>query len=188
MEYAPHPHPYVGLDSFIHSADVHPLHVDLHALGFNSRRLPRPELHPLQGCSQDPGSYIADPKCYPATDCSCRKALRQINPAILREGTPAHDEYLDALACGKPAFEKPFPFGSSPGLLTNCGVISVPHRLFGFEHVSGTAGANTTWMMCATEAKQGFSSSKSASSQASKATLGGRYDHCRGLFYSNSSS
>ena len=120
IKYAPHPLPYEGSDGFIHSADVHPPRVDFHALGFNSRRLPRPEFHPIQGCSQDPASAS---------------------------------------------------LGSSPGLLTNGGVIAVPRQLFGFEYVSGTAGTNTTWMMCTTNAKRGFSSSKSASSLQ---VLGGR--------------
>ena len=186
IKYAPHPLPYEGSDGFIHSADVHPPHVDFHALGFSSRRLPTPELHPIQSCSPDPDFYTGDFKC--AQDCPCRKTLQRMFYSTLLEGTPAHAEYQNAAACGKSRFGKPLPFGTLPGLLTNCGVIAVPPQLFGFQHKSGTAGINTTWMMCATETKLGFSSSKSASSQASKATLGGRYDHCRGLFYSNSSS
>ena len=49
LEYTPHPLPYRGDDGFLHSADVHPPHVDFSALGFNSRRLPTPELHPVYG-------------------------------------------------------------------------------------------------------------------------------------------
>ena len=53
VKYTPHPLPYQGLEGVLHSADVHPPHVDFSALGFNSRRLTRPELHPVQGCSPD---------------------------------------------------------------------------------------------------------------------------------------
>ena len=53
-EYAPHPFPYEGADGLLHSADVPPPHVDFSALGFNSRRLPIPELRPVHGCSPSP--------------------------------------------------------------------------------------------------------------------------------------
>ena len=53
VKYTPHPLPYQASEGVLHSADVHPPHVDFSALGFNSRRLTRPELHPVQGCSPD---------------------------------------------------------------------------------------------------------------------------------------
>ena len=49
-KYAHHPLPYEGPDGFLHSADVCPPQVDFAALGFHSRRLPTPELHPRYGC------------------------------------------------------------------------------------------------------------------------------------------
>ena len=83
----------------IHSADVRPPYVDFTAMGFNSRRLPTPELHPIYGCSPNSSHQFKD-----------------------------------------------FPYGALPGLLTNGGVIPVPHQLFGFEYVTGT-GRNTVWAM-----------------------------------------
>ena len=53
VKYTPHPLPYQASEGVLHSADFHPPHVDFSALGFNSRRLTRPELHPVQGCSPD---------------------------------------------------------------------------------------------------------------------------------------
>ena len=100
VKYTPHPFPYEDPPGTIHSADVHPPHVDFYALGFNSRRLPTPELHPKQGCMSNPDWH----------------------------------QFAE------------FPFGALPGLLTNGGVIQVPHQLFGFEYVSGT-GRDTVWAM-----------------------------------------
>ena len=59
-EYAHHPFPYEGVDGCLHSADVHPPHVDFSALGFNSRRLPRPEHYPVHGCSPSSGLYQSE--------------------------------------------------------------------------------------------------------------------------------
>ena len=56
-KYAPHPLPYRGPDGFLHSADVHPPRVDFAALGFNSRRLPTPEMHRISSCLPSDGSY-----------------------------------------------------------------------------------------------------------------------------------
>ena len=98
-KYTPHPLPYEDPPGVIHSADVHPPYVDFTAMGFNSRRLPTPELHPIYGCSPN-----------------------------------SSHQYKD------------FPYGALPGLLTNGGVITVPHQLFGFEYVSGT-GRGTVWAM-----------------------------------------
>ena len=125
--------------------------MDFSALGFNSRRLPTPQLYPANGCSPSPEFYTSscNPDCW--EDCACRAKWRRLQTTRpLVEGTPIYAEYLDALAYHKTAFEKPSPFGSLPGLLTNSGVILVPQQLFGFEYVSGTVGRNTTWMMCAT--------------------------------------
>ena len=99
-KYTPHPLPYEDPPGEIHSADVRPPQVDFTALGFNSRRLPTPELRPIHGCS-------------PSPDLSQSES---------------------------------FPFGALPGLLTNGGVIQVPHQLFGFEYVSAT-GRDTVWAM-----------------------------------------
>jgi len=101
-KYTPHLLPYENPPGVLHSADVHPPHVDFTALGFNSRRLPIPELHPKHGCISNP------------------------------------DWHQFA--------EDSFPFGALPGLLTNSGVIPVPHQLFGYEYVSGT-GRDTVWAM-----------------------------------------
>ena len=98
-KYTPHPLPYEDPPGVIHSADVRPPYVDFTAMGFNSRRLPTPELHPIYGCSPN-----------------------------------SSHQYKD------------FPYGALPGLLTNGGVIPVPHQLFGFEYVTGT-GRNTVWAM-----------------------------------------
>ena len=103
-KYTPHPLPYEDPPGVIHSADVHPPYVDFLRLGFNSRRLPTPELHPIHGCS--PTSSHQSCVCHP----------------------------------------EPVSFGALPGLLTNGGVIPVPHKLFGFEYVSGT-GRDTVWAM-----------------------------------------
>ena len=53
-KYTPHPLPYEDPPGEIHSADVRPPQVDFTALGFNSRRLPTPELRPIHGCSPSP--------------------------------------------------------------------------------------------------------------------------------------
>ena len=53
-QYTPRPLPYEDPPGILHSADVHPPHVDFTALGFNSRRLPTPELRPIHGCSPSP--------------------------------------------------------------------------------------------------------------------------------------
>ena len=101
-KYTPHLLPYEDPPGVLHSADVHPPHVDFTALGFNSRRLPIPELHPKHGCIPNPDWHQL-----------------------------AGDS---------------FPFGALPGLLTNGGVIQVPHQLFGYEYVSGS-GRDTVWAM-----------------------------------------
>ena len=66
VKYTPHPLPYEDPPGVIHSADVHPPYVDFLALGFNSRRLPTPELHPIYGCSPSSnyqfGSYVCHPE------------------------------------------------------------------------------------------------------------------------------
>ena len=105
-KYTPHPLPYEDPPGVIHSADVHPPYVDFLALGFNSRRLPTPELHPIHGCSPNSSHQLQSCVCHPES----------------------------------------VSFGALPGLLTNGGVIPVPHKLFGFEYVSGT-GRDTVWAM-----------------------------------------
>ena len=62
-KYTPHPLPYEDPPGVIHSADVHPPYVDFLRLGFNSRRLPTPELHPIHGCS--PTSSHQSCVCHP---------------------------------------------------------------------------------------------------------------------------
>ena len=63
-KYTPHPLPYEDPPGVIHSADVHPPYVDFLALGFNSRRLPTPELHPIYGCSPS-SNYHSSCVCHP---------------------------------------------------------------------------------------------------------------------------
>ena len=106
VKYTPHPLPYEDPPGVIHSADVHPPYVDFLALGFNSRRLPTPELHPIHGCSPNSSHQLQSCVCHPES----------------------------------------VSFGALPGLLTNGGVIQVPHQLFGYEYVSGT-GRDTVWAM-----------------------------------------
>ena len=56
-QYAPHPLPYQGSDGFLYSADVKPPQVDFAALGFNSRRLPIPEPHPVHFTAPSPAIF-----------------------------------------------------------------------------------------------------------------------------------
>ena len=127
-EYAPHPFPYEGADGFLHSADVHPPQVDFSALGFNSRRLPTPVLHPVHGCSRDEKFY------------TCGSPHCEVNAKW--PGWRLHWDHIGA------DFAQPSPFGSLPGLLTSGGVIQMPSQLFGFNHISGS-GRDTIWAMSA---------------------------------------
>ena len=68
----------------------------------------------------------------------------RLMPSGLGGGRRLHWDHVGA------DFAQPSPFGSLPGLLTDKGVLQVPNQLFGFEHVPGTHGRDTTWMMCAT--------------------------------------
>ena len=70
-------------------------------------------------------------------------------PAFWKERLPLlntkQPSLVERLALGNPPPSVPCPVFSPT-------VIAVPRQLFGFEHVSGTAGTNTTWMMCTTKA------------------------------------
>ena len=125
LEYTPRPLPYRGDDGFLHSADVHPPQVDFDALGFNTRRLPTPELHPVNSCSPAQQFYTCG-----SSDCEfdARKRL--------------HGYHTGA------AFAQPSPFGSLPGLLTSGEVIQTPSQLFGFDYISGSC-RDTIWAMSA---------------------------------------
>ena len=125
--------PGLGDRAIIFSAQVSPPIVDFRALGFGPRFLPRPELFPVQGCSQDPAVYLCK------DGLNCRASGRHYS---------SYTRWLD----GQPSWHKgpahsdPSPFGTLPGLETDFGITDVPESLFGWKYDSGT-GRTTKWIM-----------------------------------------
>ena len=127
--------PGLGDRAIIFSAPVSPPSVDFKALGFGPRFLPRPQLFPVQGCSQDPAIYL----CVEGDDC--RSSKHHYRRSDRRpDVTPYPPWHIGT------AHSEPCPFGTLPGLETNFGITDVPEKLFGWKYESGT-GRDTKWVM-----------------------------------------
>ena len=127
--------PGLGDRAIIFSAPVSPPSIDFKALGFGPRFLPRPQLFPVQGCSQDPAIYL----CVEGDDC--RSSKHHYRRSDRRpDVTPYPPWHIVS------AHSEPCPFGTLPGLETDFGITDVPEKLFGWKYESGT-GRDTKWVM-----------------------------------------
>jgi len=130
-------------DRDIISAPVSPPRVDFKALGFGPRFLPRPELFPIQGCSQDPATYL----CEDGDNCRASEKHTMSSTRWLDRpnGNPIIPPPLWHIG---PAHNEPSPFGALLGLETDVGIVKFPEMLFGWKYESGT-GRDTKWVMMA---------------------------------------
>ena len=127
--------PGLGDREVVFSAPVSLPCVDFKALGFGPRFLPRPELFPVQGCSQDPAIYL----CVEGDDC--RSSKHHYRRSDRRpDVTPYPPWHIGS------AHSEPSPFGTLPGLETDVGITNLPETLFRWKYDSGT-GRNTKWVM-----------------------------------------
>ena len=128
--------PGLGDREVVFSAPVSLPCVDFKALGFGPRFLPRPELFPVQGCSQDPAFYLCE------DGHNCRASGRHYNSStrFLNGQGPSPPWHKG------PAYSEPSPFGTLPGLETDFGITDVPEKLFGWKYKSGS-GRDTKWVM-----------------------------------------
>ena len=128
--------PGLGDREVVFSAPVSLPCVDFKALGFGPRFLPRPELFPVQGCSQDPAFYLCE------DGHNCRASGRHYNSSTRwLNGDGPNPPWHKG-----PAYSEPSPFGTFPGLETDVGIVNVPEMLFGWRYDSGT-GRSTKWVM-----------------------------------------
>ena len=127
--------PGLGDRAIIFSAQVSPPIVDFRALGFGPRFLPRPELFPVQGCSQDLATYL----CVEGNEC--RSSKHHYRRSDRRPDVTPYPPWHIGSAHGEPC-----PFGTLPSLETDFGIINLPEMLFGWKYDSGT-GRNTKWVM-----------------------------------------
>jgi len=128
--------PGLGDREVVFSAPVSLPCVDFKALGFGPRFLPRPELFPVQGCSQDPAFYLCK------DGHNCRASGRHYNSSTRwLNGDGPNPPWHKG-----PAYSEPSPFGTFPGLETDVGIVNVPEMLFGWRYDSGT-GRSTKWVM-----------------------------------------
>ena len=139
--------PGLGDRAIIFSAQVSPPCVDFKALGFGPRFLPRSELFPVQGCSQDPAFYL----CAEGSDCRSSKRHYNSSTRWLNGQGPLPTWHKG------PAYSDPSPFGTLPGLETDFGITDVPQKLFGWKYESGT-GRDTKWVMTSEVKVPSFSS------------------------------
>ena len=127
--------PGLGDREVVFLTQVSPPSVNFKALGFGPRFLPRPELFPVQGCSQDPAIYL----CVEGDDC--RSSKHHYRRSDRRpDVTPYPPWHIGT------AHSEPCPFGTLPGLETDFGITDVPEKLFGWKYESGT-GRDTKWVM-----------------------------------------
>ena len=127
--------PSLGDREVVFLTQVSPPSVNFKALGFGPRFLPRPELFPVQGCSQDPAIYL----CVEGDDC--RSSKHHYRRSDRRpDVTPYPPWHIGT------AHSEPCPFGTLPGLETDFGITDVPEKLFGWKYESGT-GRDTKWVM-----------------------------------------
>jgi len=138
--------PGLGDRAIIFSAPVSPPRVDFKALGFGPQFLPRPELFPVQGCSQDLATYL----CVEGNEC--RSSKHHYRRSDRRpDVTPYPPWHIGS------AHSEPCPFGALPGLETDFGIINLPEMLFGWKYLSGT-GRDTKWVMTSEVKFPSFSS------------------------------
>ena len=94
---------------------------------------PKPELLPIQSCSQDPTLYH---KCMGSIHCGKDyDGLRH----------PAEANYAGHNSSSK--FTSSFPFGALPGFLTSLGVVAVPEDPIGGYVYDGGSGDATKWRL-----------------------------------------
>ena len=108
------------VNGITYSANVHTPAVDFARIRPHLyRNLPKPDPFPVHGCAQNPEFY---------SDCT---------------ETTAYGE-------GKiPKFETENPFGSTPGFLTNLGIVAVPATPIGGFIYNGGTGSHTSYCLFA---------------------------------------
>ena len=106
------------------------------------RKLPKPELLPIQACSQDPALYH---KCTGSIQCG-KDYDGSRHPAY---ATPS-SVYAEHDSSSK-FTESSHPFGALPGFVTSLGVVAVPDEPIGGYVYGGGAGAGTVWQLHAQE-------------------------------------
>ena len=104
--------PGLGDREVVFSAPVSLPCVDFKALGFGPRFLPRPELFPVQGCSQDPAFYL----CKDGHNCRA-SGYHYSSYTRWLDGQPSWHK--------GPAHSAPSPFGTLPGLETDVGITNL---------------------------------------------------------------
>ena len=106
------------------------------------RKLPKPELLPIQACSQDPALYH---KCTGSTQCGKEyDGLRHPAYATPSSVYAEHDSSSEFTESSR-------PFGALPGFVTTLGVVAVPDEPIGGYVYGGGAGAGTVWQLHAQE-------------------------------------
>ena len=104
--------PGLGDREVVFLTQVSPPSVNFKALGFGPRFLPRPELFPVQGCSQDTAFYL----CKDGHNCRA-SGYHYSSYTRWLDGQPSWHK--------GPAHSDPSPFGTLPGLETDVGITNL---------------------------------------------------------------
>ena len=99
------------------------------------RKLPKPELLPIQACSQDPALYQKCTICGKEFDGS--RHLGHSTPSAVYADHDSSSKFT----------ELSFPFGALPGFVTSQGVVAVPGEPIGGYVYAGGTGDGTVWQL-----------------------------------------
>jgi len=134
----------------IHSAQVAIPRIDFHQVKPHlHRKLPKPDLLPVQACSIDPALYI---KCTGSMQCGkeydgSKHPSYVVPSAQSLTGSATYAEHDSS----SKFTESSFPFGALPGFVTSQGVVAVPDEPIGGYVYAGGTGDGTVWQLHAQE-------------------------------------
>ena len=134
----------------IHSAQVAIPRIDFHQVKPHlHRKLPKPDLLPVQACSIDPALYT---KCTGSMQCGKEydgsKHPGYVVPSA--QSLTGSATYAEHDSSSK-FTESSFPFGALPGFVTSQGVVAVPDEPIGGYVYAGGTGDGTVWQLHAQE-------------------------------------
>jgi len=130
----------------IYSAQVAVPRIDFHQVKPHlHRKLPKPDLLPVQACSIDPALYT---KCTGSMQCGKEydgsKHPGYVVPSA--QSLTGSATYAEHDSSSK-FTESSFPFGALPGFVTSQGVVAVPDEPIGGYVYAGGAGDSTVWRL-----------------------------------------